>query len=70
MTLMQDYSRDEFKQGQYVEFTQDIIDGYLVHAMKGDQGQIEKAYGNTGCEWIVYTTGGKRLKVNERQIKH
>lgn len=70
MTLMQDYSRDEFKRSQYVEFTQDIVDGYVVHALKGDSGEIEKAYGNTGCEWIVYTTGGKPLKVNERQIKH
>lgn len=59
-----------FKQGQYVEFTQDIFEGYVVHALKGDAGEIEKAYGNRGCEWIVYTTRGTRLKVNESQIKH
>lgn len=69
MGLMQDYSKDEFNYSQHVEFTQDIVEGYRVLAMKGQAATIEKSYGNTGCEWIVHTTRGTYLKVNERQIK-
>jgi len=59
-----------YKYGEHIEVTQDIVDGYLVLAVKGDYGEIDKPYGNTGCEWIVHMYSGKRLKLNERQIKH
>lgn len=68
--LLTDFKREEFKLGQYVEITQDIVEGYVVHALKGDQAQIDKPYGQSGCEWIIHTARGNRLKVNERQIKH
>lgn len=59
----------KLKSGQRIQFTNDIVDGYTVHALKGEGGELVKPYGLSGCEWIVYTNFGKRLKVNERQIE-
>jgi ribosomal protein L21E len=60
-------TRVEYKYGQLVELTIDIIEGYVVHALRGDTGEIVKPTWSDG--WIVHMgRTGKLLRVTSDQI--
>lgn len=56
-----------YRYGQLVEITTDIIEGHVVHALKGDTGEVIKpAWSNS---WIVHMTrNGKLLRLNADQL--